>query len=288
MARKFPDNTFVSPAINDGTRLVIGEAPGEMEQALGAPLVGSTGRWLRGSQDENGEWHGGLLGRAGIRDKEVSRANTIQCRPPDNVYPTDATARSYISSADAAQAVDHCYQHHLLPLLKSREWKRIDLLGSKATEQVAKVDGGVMRWRGSPLACPDIGPQLIAVPTIHPAALARDQSLLPVVVSDLKKSLVQAPENYNKFPTLDEVKAFDATFFSFDIETNRSTGEIICVGLCSKAGTAMVVPCKGAYLAELKRIFINAEYLITQNGLQFDIPRLFPVLGIEWKPNANM
>lgn len=274
MARKFPNNTFVSPAINDGTRLVIGEAPGEMEQALGEPLVGSTGSWLRGKQDENGEWHGGLLGRAGIRDKEVSRANCIQCRPPDNVFPTDSPARSYISNDDADVSIRHCYNAHLLPLLKSREWKRIDLLGSKATEIVTKVDGGVMRWRGSPLAVPDLGERLVAVPTIHPAALARDQALLPVVVSDLKKSLVQAPENYRPHPTLEEVREFTAERFAFDIETDRATSRILCTGLSSRSGDAICVPNAGAYLPELRRIFSDASEIVCHNGLQFDLPYL--------------
>lgn len=271
----YPQNTFVAPAINDGSRLAIGEAPGEVEQLLGEPLVGPSGAWLRGRyDDEKGEWRGGLYSKAGVRDAQVSRANTLQCRPPDNVYPTDPDARSYISLPEANLAVEHCWRAHLLPLLQSRDWTRLDLLGDKALRVVAGKDGGIFRWRGSPIEVPACGAGIRAVPTLHPSALARNQSYIPVVVHDLKKNLVVPPEHYSPHPSLEEVRAFDERVFAFDIETDRATGAVICVGLAARTGWAICVPLKGAYRAELLRIFGTAIEVVGHNCLQFDLPRL--------------
>lgn len=287
MAKLFPDNTFVAPTIRPiGTQLIVGEAPGSQESLLGESFVGQSGGWLRGRFDETRrEWRGGLFARAGINDNEVSRVNCIQCQPKDNVYPTDVGARDYISKSDAEAAVEQCYRRVVVPVLHLRNWSRITPLGDKALRMVCKKDGGIMRWRGSPLPVPDIDPlRPLAVPTIHPAALARDQSMLPAVVSDLKKGLQLAPEHYNCYPSLDEVKAFTAKTFAFDIETSMQTYEVICVGLCSEAFTSMVVPCKGAYIPELRRIFENAETIVGHNLIAFDIPRLFEVLDLKWEP----
>ncbi len=286
MAAKFPDSNFVYARLVAGTRLMIGEAPGQTEAAEGTPLVGSSGNWLRGKIDEHGHRKGGLLHRSGINDEEVSFINCIQCRPPDNIFPTDPDARKYISREDADAAINQCYHNHVEPVLRGRPWSRIDLLGDKALRIVAKQDGGVTRWRGSPLVIPCIaerGP--IAVPTLHPAAIARNQSMLPAVVSDLKKNPIPPPEFYKPRPTLAEVQAFTATVFAFDIETDMSTGEVICVGLSDRVFHAICVPFAGAYKKELKRIFENAEEIIGHNAIQFDIPILFPALGLTWEPN---
>lgn len=275
MQRLHPEETFVAPAINDGTRLVIGEAPGELESVLGEPLVGPSGAWLRGRYDEDKrEWRGGLFAKANIRDKEVSRANCLQCRPPDNQFPTDPEARAWISREDAERSIQHCLEAHLLPLLRSRAWTRIDLLGDKALRIVGGKDGGIQRWRGSPIPIPAIGDRLLAVPTFHPSYLARDQRFIPIVVQDLKKNLVIPQENYSPHPSLEQVKDFNATHFAFDIETDRATDQIICVGLCSERGSAICVPFRGEYLTELRRIFAEADELVGHNSLQFDLPRL--------------
>lgn len=286
MRRLFPQNTFVSPRLGRGTRLVICEAPGEEESLLGEPLVGGAGKWLRGAKVNNHR-AGGILPRAGIRDEDVTFANCIQCRPPENVFPTDAAAKSYISPTEGAEAVQHCWQAHLRPLLVGRHWSRIDLLGDKPLRLVGGLSGGIFKWRGSPIAVPELGPAPIAIPTLHPAFIMRDQTFLPVVINDLKKSLLIPPERYNLQPSLSDVQAFQFKTFAFDIETNRGTGEIIMVGLCAKPYEAMVVPFQGAYKRELKRIFENAENIIGQNCIAFDVPILFAALELTWQHTST-
>lgn len=124
-----------------------------------------------------------------------------------------------------------------------------------------------------------------AVPILEPLTLMKDQTMLPVAVNDLMKSTVQPPEYYNLRPTLEDVQAFTATEFCFDLETSYwqlGTPQITMVGLSDKMHHAIVVPFRGAYIGELKRIFRNATSLIGQNCAQFDIPLLFKALDMEW------
>lgn len=276
MARLFPDNNFVAPLIVPGNRLVVAEAPGELESELGEPLVGPSGSLLRGWDNGTGRRSGGLYAAAGVDQSTVSRMNCIQCRPPKNLFPTDPDARSYITAQEGEQSVQHCFNSHVKPVLSSHPWNRVDILGDKALRVLTGKEGGILRWRGSPLAVPATGSEsLIAVPTLHPAYLARTQELKPAVVCDLKKSTLQTPENYSTHPSLEEVRAFTATEFAFDIETIRATNKITMVGLCDKVGHSICVPAIGEqYVNELKRIFRNATSVIGHNCVQFDWPRL--------------
>jgi uracil-DNA glycosylase family 4 len=267
----------VEPEMHPGSTLLIAEAPGAQEAEQGRPLVGASGGWLRGRYDElKGQWSGGLLGRAGLKDSEVSKLNVLQCRPPENLFPTDPEAKSYISPGDAKNVVSHCLKAHVWPVIGSREWQRIILLGDKALRAITGKTEGITTWRGSPLPLVDGSRpgETPCIPTFHPSWLARNQSDLPAVISDLKKSTVVPPEYYSTHPGLEEVRAFTATSFAFDIETIPATGEITMVGLSDRAFHALCVPFGGAYVEELKRIFRDATELIGQNCISFDLPHL--------------
>jgi uracil-DNA glycosylase len=277
MQKLQPGATFVAPKMprngKDLVRLVIAEAPGQEENDKGEPLVGGSGKVF----DR-------LCQAAGISRDGLTLSNCIQCKPPGNVFPTDAAARNYISKADAEASVQHCFKAHVEPLLVSRRWSRVDLLGDKPLRIVGGQFGGISRWRGSPLS---IHGNLRGLATFHPSYLMRDQVYLPVAVNDLKKSLIEPEENYNPYPSLEDVKAFTATTFSFDIEcpkyrTMGNAAPVEMVGLCAETGKALCVPVRGAYLSELKRIFANAKVIIGHNAIQFDIPKLFPLLDLEW------
>jgi uracil-DNA glycosylase family 4 len=272
MARLFPENNFVAPFLVTGNRICVAEAPGAQESEVGEPLVGTAGSWLRG-REVDGKRSGGLYKAAGVDERTVSRLNVLQCRPPNNLFPTDPDARSYISKEEAVASVNHCFEHHVAPILRSRSWNRIDILGDKALLALTGKTG-IMRWRGSPLPVLCCGDSPLAVPTLHPAFIARSQELLPAVVADLRKTTVIPPESYVTHPDLDTVRGFVATEFAFDIECVRATGEITMVGLCAEATRAISVPAKGAYLVELKRIFSNATAVVGHNCIQFDLPRL--------------
>jgi uracil-DNA glycosylase family 4 len=268
MARKFPGNTFVAPTVPVKSELiVIAEAPGEEEQLQGAPLVGGSGRTFDA-----------LAKKAGLKREEMTVVNCINCRPPNNIFPTDPDAKSYISKAEADQAVSQCLKNHVEPVLKGRKYKKAILLGDKALRYIAGKEG-IGTWRGSPLPIPSLGPKPLAVPTLHPAYLMREQEMIPVVINDLGKSLDVTPERYNLYPTVEDVAAFTAQEFTFDIETTipKSRDEapiVLLVGLTAKDCEGIVVPFRGAYVRELRRIFGQAKAVTGHNCIQFDLPIL--------------
>ena len=290
------------------------EAPGEQEALEGEPLVGGSGSILRGTRIKDARTgevrrYGGLLAQAGEDQGRVSFINTLQCRPPNNVYPTDSAARNYISATDANKAVAHCMRAHVLPVLRDRSWERVDLLGEKAFRIIVGRTQGVLAWRGSPFTVSldelatrfgvDGGPgpvhagsnsavfsNLRCLPTLDPVALMRNQSLFPAAVNDLKKSITPPPEYYTLHPTLEEVEAFEATEFAFDIETDYPrTDAITMVGLCAAMGKSIVVPFRGPYKRALEKIFKRAKILVGHNAINFDIPHL-QKHGIEFDPEV--
>lgn len=275
MAKLQPDAQFVDIKPGDGLRLLIGEAAGEQEALENEPFVGGAGAWLNA-----------IFKGAGINRDNVTIVNCIQCHPPQNIFPTDADARKYISQDDAYKAVAQCQREHVEPILKARPWTRVDLMGAKPLQIVAKKDGGIEKWRGSPLAVPVLGSELKAIATYHPAYIMRDQKMLPVVINDLRKGLIPPPENYILYPSLQQVQAFKAEEFAFDIETSYDASRrISMVGLSASPTTAIVVPFTGAYIPELQRIFANAISLIGQNHIQFDLPILHNN-GVDIRPDA--
>jgi uracil-DNA glycosylase family 4 len=264
MRQKFPNESFVPYKKGSGLRLAILEAPGENESIQLEPAVGGAGRVMDM-----------LYRKAGISRDLLTISNTICCRPPGNVYPTDGMARSYISKSEAEAAVAQCYKNHLLPVLQSKPWTRIDLLGDKALRVVGGKAEGIEFWRGAAIPTNE-NSKAIAVPTYHPAFIMRNQLLSKVVIADLTKSTTRVPEYYNLHPSIDDVEAFaeQYTTFSFDIENDRHTLEISVVGLVGKPYHAMCVPFRGAYIPILKRLFAKAKNVIGQNSLQHDEPIL--------------
>lgn len=134
------EQTFVPPQIGPSLRLVVAEAPGETEGHEGKPLVGAAGNFFN------------LLARkAGIDRETLTIINCVNCRPPNNKFPGDLESRFYISEQDAQKAIKQCVRNHVLPLLESRPWTRLDLLGAKALYWIAGLKDGIQKWRGSPL-----------------------------------------------------------------------------------------------------------------------------------------
>ena len=192
-------NKFVSPQLPDPAcdlnRLVIAEAPGGKESEKGQPLVGPAGQLFNS-----------LLKKAGIPREGLTIINCINCQPPKNAFPTDSKARKAISKEDAQIAVDHCIKHHVDPVIRERDWARVDLLGGKALRFVAKIEkGGISKLRGHRIEIQRAGLKpVVGVPIYHPSYLKQwGQSKKPVTVDDLKSDLGQLPQ----FGTAPEIKA---------------------------------------------------------------------------------
>lgn len=280
MRQLHPENELVPPRQGTGLRLAIAENP---EAGWSEPFEAGVGNWLRGSKGTDGKRHGGFYYKAGVKDNEVTFVNIVNCAPPGDVFPTEPhpkTGKRCMPRAEAEKVVTHCVTKHVMPVLKARPWSRIDLFGDKALEYITGRKEGVYKWRGSPMVVPSLGEKYLAIPTLTPAAVSKDQDMIPVVINDLRKSLIVPPEDYSLQPSLEEVQAFTATEFVFDIETPKyyalgDRAPIEMVGLCDRPYHVIVVPFHGAYIQELKRIFRNATNVIGQNCIQFDLPRLW-------------
>ena len=133
--------------------MLIGEAPGATEDALGEPFVGRSGQLL----DQ-------LLAEAGLdRSRDVYLCNIVKCRPPDNRKPRAAELASCRPWLEQQIAwVDP-------PL--------IGLLGATALAGVVGVTSGMTQLRGQWLAGegPLLGGRLL-MPLFHPSYLLRNPS----------------------------------------------------------------------------------------------------------------
>lgn len=127
--------------------MLVGEAPGEQEDARGEPFVGAAGQLL----DR-------ILAALGTSRAETYIANTLKCRPPRNRNPQPEELARCAPFLDrqielvqprAIVAMGRCAIDHLL--------------GSDAP--IGRLRGEVHRWRGVPV-----------VVTYHPAYLLRQPS----------------------------------------------------------------------------------------------------------------
>lgn len=179
----------------------------------------------------------------------------------------------------ANDVIQHALQEHLLPLLQSKPWQRIFIMGEQPLRLLTGKNS-IYQQRGCPQIIPWLDPKrYTAIATFSPEDLQKQQKFYPVVVNDLMKRIGVWNEHYNLYPSLADVRNFKEKIFAFDIETSyeadaNGVREIYMVALSAEAGTALVVPFAGDYISELRRIFANADEVIGHNCIQFDIPQL--------------
>jgi uracil-DNA glycosylase family 4 len=138
--------------------MVIGEGPGEEEDKKGKPFVGRAGQYLD-------KW---LKAINLDRHTNCYIGNIVKCRPPENRDPHP-------------EEIEMClpYLEQQLILIKPKFLLTVGrissqtLIGSK--KGISSLRGGTYFYKQFPL-----------VPTFHPSAVLRDQSLRPLVWEDLK------------------------------------------------------------------------------------------------------
>lgn len=261
-------NKFVPPKVRPTEEAIVGEAPGEVEEALGEPFIGPAGKWLDS-----------ILKAAKRRRDEFTILNTMCCRPPSNIYPTDPS--SIIPQDAAQQGLEYCWRTHIAPILERRRWRRIIAMGEHALFAVTGKRG-ISNWRGSPLPAKWAPTTACVMPTWHPAYIMRQQDEFHVAVHDVRKTLSIPPENYNLFPSLDEVASYEPEVVAFDLEWDINN-QIRMVGFSSALYEAMVVPYEGAYIPHIHRILTSAKELIGHNIVTADLQVLpFKVEGVLW------
>lgn len=147
--------------------MIIGEGPGQEEDAQGRPFVGRSGQLLNK-----------LLSAAGIERENVYISNIVKCRPPGNrkPYPIEsATCKSLL----------------LTKQIKIIRPRFICTLGATALEGLLEKPIKITQWRGKQIPLDDI----IVVPTYHPAYILRNPKELETMLDDLSAiaSLLEQP-----------------------------------------------------------------------------------------------
>jgi uracil-DNA glycosylase family 4 len=138
--------------------MLVGEAPGKEEDALGKPFVGRSGKVLND-----------ILEKAGLKREELFITSVVKCRPPQNRTPRK-------------KEMNVCVQAHLRRQIEVISPKIICLLGGVAAkallgkERVSEVRGKFFLR----------GPEIL-FPTYHPAAAGRKRSWRYYLREDLKR-----------------------------------------------------------------------------------------------------
>lgn len=147
--------------------MVVGEAPGEQEDAQGEPFVGAAGQLLDRMLAAIGQGRGDAP-----PERQVFIANTLKCRPPRNRNPAPEELAACQPFLERQVAL---VQPRVI--LAMGRFAVTQLLGSDAP--IGRLRGTVHRWRGVPL-----------VVSYHPAYLLRQPADKAKAWDDL--CLVQA------------------------------------------------------------------------------------------------
>jgi DNA polymerase len=151
--------------------MVIGEAPGADEDAQGRPFVGRAGQLLDRMLDSRGK-----IGLS--RGNNCYIANILKCRPPANRNPQPDEI-AFCAPFLARQ----------IQILRPRVILAMGNIAAKtlldSNEGITRLRGHFTEFRGNLLLNGNFNIPLL--PTFHPSALLRDESLKAPVWEDLKK-----------------------------------------------------------------------------------------------------
>jgi len=143
--------------------MIVGEAPGRVEDEMGKPFVGKAGQLLTE-----------ILKKNGMEREDVYITNVVKCRPPGNRNPKQ-------------EEIEKC-----LPYLERQidaiQPEIIITLGNFATSAILEMYGfkaeSITRIRGRVLYSPIHSIKII--PTFHPAACIYNRALVEYLEKDVE------------------------------------------------------------------------------------------------------
>lgn len=173
--------------------LVIGEAPGEVEDRLGKPWQGKSGKLLQST-----------FKRLGIDlFEDCLNINSVYCRPMDKENNNRAPSNYEVE----------CCRRTTLQIIDKNKPKVIILLGAMAVfgllgHRWKKDLGGITKWRG--WIIPDQDLKAWICPTFHPSFIERSDTGIEEVIweQDLKQAFakVKDPLYIYKEPTIEIIE----------------------------------------------------------------------------------
>jgi DNA polymerase-1 len=139
--------------------MIVGEAPGEVEDEKGIPFVGEAGELLNV-----------LLKEAGLRREEIYITNIVKCRPPENRVP-------YVSEIKACQK-------YLDEELAEVNPKLVICMGATSLRRFVDKAVAISSLRGKEFKKEGKW----VMPTFHPAYALRVPKVTDTIISDLKRA----------------------------------------------------------------------------------------------------
>jgi DNA polymerase len=144
--------------------MLIGEAPGFNEDEQGRPFVGRAGKLLEE-----------FLSSIGKRREDVFITNVVKCRPPNNRQPEEEEIKICTS----------LYLDKQIELIKP---KLIVCLGNVSANYIFKKFGlkfeSMNKQHGKIFPISNLFIQTKIIATYHPAAILRNQNLMPIAKDD--------------------------------------------------------------------------------------------------------
>lgn len=227
--------------------MLLGEAWDKDDEQEGRPFVGTSGFILNG-----------MLKEIGIVRDECYVTNVFNLRPEPsndiiNLCGLKADGIPGYPALTNGKYVQAQYAPELIRLFREIDAVKPNVvvaLGATAAWALCKTTG-IKKIRGAPI----LGRNGIKVlPTYHPAAVGRDWTLRPIVLSDLDKAKMEAeypeirrPQRLIHIePTLNDLVEFEFTHIrnssslSIDIETKND--QITCIGFAPTTDRCLVVP----------------------------------------------
>ncbi len=171
----YRSNAVAGEGFSYATLMLIGEAPGANEDALGRPFVGLAGKVL----DQ-------ALIYAGLRRDSIFITNVVKCRPPNNRKPR-------------RDEIDVC-MNYLRRQIKVVRPKILCLLGQTAHDAI--VGGRFKDHRGKFVIKVIEDIKCICFTTYHPAAAIYNSRLRSILIQDIKnvaRLLTFVSSNYEHF-----------------------------------------------------------------------------------------
>lgn len=234
---------------------LVGEAWGEKEEEAGAPFVGTSG-WLLDQ----------MLAQAGIARSEclITNCFNLRPRPTNDIKNLCGPRTTGIPGLPQVQAGKYIRAEYAPELERLYDEIMVSnpniIIALGATAAWAFLDtSGIRSIRGATtVTCNRVsnilGRQYKLLPTYHPAAVAREWSIRPIVIADLDKARRQSstPEFTRPSrsiwlrPTLQDLAIYDRDFIqpadslTADIETKQD--QITCFGFAPNPDTAIVIP----------------------------------------------
>lgn len=179
--------------------LIVGEAAGETEAALGKPFVGAAGSYLNR-----------VLKRAALKREDFRVHNVLSCRPPDN---------KLLGMPYEEAAISHC-RPNLDATIGLMRPRAIIALGGIPLRRLTGATS-ITRYRGFVLPGP--GGSWV-VPTFHPSYLlprrgqAKTSRFVGAVAFDIKKAVQIAREGFRREEGVYVCDPPPSDFFRFVLE----------------------------------------------------------------------